>query len=219
LQGPMGPAGAAGLVGLSFQGPYASTVNYTLGDGVLWQGAGYVSLIYNNHGNTPSLSPTAWAMFTATGTQGTTGATGATGAAGINGAVGATGATGTAGSNGATGATGSPGLVYQGTYNPSTAYNLGDVVVFGGASYASLVASNHGQTPGLSPTYWGVLTTVGSAGPSGATGPTGPTGGVGSQGIQGPVGPQGVSGPTGTQGPAGAQGLMGPAGVQGGKAR
>jgi len=211
----MGPTGAAGPVGLSFRGPYDSTVNYTLGDGVLWQGAGYVSLIYNNQGNTPRLSPPAWAMFTATGTQGAIGATGATGAAGLNGAVGATGPTGSTGTNGAAGATGSPGLVYQGTYDPTAAYNLGDVVVYGGASYASLQTSNHGQTPGLSPSYWGVLTSVGPAGPSGATGPAGPVGATGLQGLVGPAGPQGVAGPTGIQGPAGAQGLTGAAGAQG----
>ena len=47
-------------MGMSFTGPYDSTSNYALGNGVLWQGAGWVSLVDNNHGNTPSASPAYW---------------------------------------------------------------------------------------------------------------------------------------------------------------
>ncbi len=44
---------------------------------------------------------------------------------------------------------GRPGLVYQGAYSSVGNYALGDVVVFDGASWVSLVAGNVGQTPGV----------------------------------------------------------------------
>ncbi len=123
LQGPAGVAGAAGPVGLNFRGAYDSQTNYAQTDGVQWQGAGYVSLLANNHGNTPSESPTAWALFAASGAagpagpQGLPGATGvtgiglpgATGATGVQGAPGPAGPTGASGPIGATGVQGLPG--------------------------------------------------------------------------------------------------------------
>ena len=214
LQGPMGPQGDAGPVGMSFQGPYDSTLNYGIGDGVTWQGAGWVSLVASNHGNTPSLSPQQWALF-ATGTAGATGATGPPGTAGLNGLDGAVGPTGATGITGATGTAGTPGLVYQGAYNSATNYILGDVVVWQGASWVSLAGFNVGQTPDQSPGYWGVLTSVGPQGPAGSTGSIGPIGPEGMPGLVGPPGPQGVGGPIGIQGPAGAQGLTGVTGAQG----
>jgi hypothetical protein len=69
LQGPMGPQGVAGPVGMTFQGVYSSTTNYAVGDGVIYNGAGYVSLVASNHGNTPDQSPAQWGLF-ATGTPG-----------------------------------------------------------------------------------------------------------------------------------------------------
>ncbi len=215
LQGPMGPTGPAGPVGMSYRGAYDSTINYALGDGVLWQGAGWVSLTANNHGNTPSLSPTDWGMFAASGTPGATGAQGVAGPAGANGQDGAPGAAGPAGPQGPAGAAGTPGLVYEGAYSSVGNYALGDVVVFAGASWVSLVAGNAGQTPAVGSAYWGVLTSQGpqgAAGPAGALGPIGP---AGLQGEVGPAGPAGAAGPTGMQGPAGAQGLTGAAGAAG----
>jgi hypothetical protein len=67
-------------------------------------------------------------------------------------------------------------------------YALGDVVLWNGASYASLIASNHGTTPSASPGQWGVLTAQGPAGPTGATGVKGAQG---QQGLPGSVGPPG----------------------------
>ncbi len=90
----MGAQGPAGPVGMSFVGAYDSTRNYAVGDGVLWQGAGWVSLIANNVGNTPSLSPGDWAMFAASGAAGATGAQGPAGVAGLNGLDGLPGAIG-----------------------------------------------------------------------------------------------------------------------------
>jgi hypothetical protein len=221
LQGPAGPQGAAGPVGLNFMGAYNSTVSYALGDGVLFQGAGFVSLIANNAGNTPSLSPQDWSMFAASGAAGATGAQGVQGVPGVNGTDGAPGAQGTQGATGAQGPAGSPGLVYQGAYSSTSNYGLGDVVVFDGSSFVSLVGSNLGQTPGGSPAFWGVLTSQGPQGVAGPAGATGPMGSAGPQGLLGPAGPAGVAGPMGIQGPAGAQGLtgstgaVGPAGPQG----
>ena len=64
---------------------------------------------------------------------------------------------------------------------------LETMVVFGGASYASLQASNHGQTTGLGPTWWGVLASLSGPkpGPVGVTGPTGTSGATGVQGFDG----------------------------------
>ena len=67
-------------------------------------------------------------------------------------------------------------MAYQGEYASTTNYALGDVVLWQGSSYTSLIAGNHGNTPGLSPQQWGVLTAQGPAGPTGATGATGPQG-------------------------------------------
>jgi collagen type VII alpha len=215
LQGPMGPQGVQGPVGMDYMGSYDSTVNYGPGDGVTWQGAGWVSIAANNHGNTPSLSPLFWSMFAAGGPQGAAGATGATGAPGINGINGATGLTGATGPTGATGTPGTPGLIYRGAYSSATNYILGDVVAWHGASWVSLVGFNSGQTPDQSPAYWGVLTSVGPQGLAGATGATGPIGLQGQPGVVGPPGPTGAAGPIGIQGPAGMQGLTGMTGAVG----
>ena len=220
-QGPAGVAGAAGpqgLPGLGFEGAYASASNYGLDDVVSWQGSSYISLMASNHGNTPSASPTAWALLAAAGvgTTGATGAAGATGPQGPPGLTGATGATGAQGPTGVVGPRGLPGLVYQGTYSSATNYALGDVVLWQGASWSSLVDSNHGNTPSFSPAYWGVLTAQGPTGAVGATGAAGPTGATGALG--GPVGPPGERGDQGLQGiagQAGAQGIPGTKGDQG----
>jgi hypothetical protein len=215
LSGPAGPQGDAGPVGLSFQGTYNSTVNYGLGDGVTWQGAGWVSLVPSNHGNTPSLSPQQWSLFAAGGPAGATGATGPPGTPGVNGLDGAIGLQGPTGATGATGIAGTPGLVYRGPYISSANYLLGDVVLWQGQSWASLTGFNVGQTPDLSPGYWGVLTSTGPQGPAGPTGAVGPIGLEGQPGQVGPPGPQGSPGPIGIQGPAGMQGLTGVTGPQG----
>ena len=231
--GPAGPAGVAGAAGpqgtpgLVYQGSYASTSNYALGDVVLWQGSSYTSLIASNHGNTPSLSPTDWGLLTAQGPPGPTGATGATGAAGpqglpgsvgpngpigpqgiqgiagqagAQGIPGATGPQGLSGPMGPQGPAGPVGLAFQGAYSSVVNYALGDGVRYNGADYVSLQASNHGNTPGLSPAYWALFAQDGAAG---ATGPAGATGATGAQGPIGPQGVPGVVGPTGATGPPG----------------
>jgi hypothetical protein len=212
-----GTNGSGSGVGVAYQGTYASTANYGLNDIVSFQGSSYISLISTNHGNTPGASPGQWGVMAlgAVGAQGATGATGLQGPAGLTGPAGSAGPVGPTGAAGAAGAPGTPGLVYQGNYASTTNYALGDVVLWQGASYASLLNGNHGNTPSLSPGQWGVLT---AQGPAGATGAQGPQGLAGPQGLPGSVGPNGPPGPQGLQGipgQAGAQGLTGPAGQQG----
>ena len=162
----------------------------------------------------------------ATGPQGPIGLPGGTGPQGPQGVAGPIGLTGPAGpaGSGAAGAVGPggrvgpqglPGMVYQGNYSSVTNYALGDVVLWQGTSYTSLVAGNHGNTPNDSPGEWGVLS---PQGPMGATGATGAAGPAGPQGLPGSVGPPGEQGPQGLQGiagQAGAQGLTGATGAQG----
>jgi hypothetical protein len=92
---------------------------------------------------------------------------------------------------------GAPGLVYQGNYASTTNYALNDAVSYGGASYISLAAGNHGNLPGVSPTAWGLLAAQGAVGVAGPVGATGPAGSTGAQGIQGVAGPQGANGSAG----------------------
>jgi hypothetical protein len=193
LQGPMGPQGIPGPVGLSFQGTYSSVVNYGLADGVLYGGAGYVSLVAGNLGNTPDQSPGKWALFAAAGATGATGPQGATGAIGAQGSQGLQGVAGPVGPTGATGAQGPAVARYTGNYAATNNYALNDAVSYGGATYISLVAGNAGNTPSLSPTQWAVLAAQGIQGPAGATGVAGPAG---------PAGATGATGTTGAQGPA-----------------
>ena len=158
LIGPVGPAGAAGPAGPSgagafaFQGAYSSSTNYSHGDVVSFGGSSFISLQDANHGNTPSSSPSAWGTLASAGTS-------------------SPGPAGPTGSQGPAGPAGSPGLVYQGAYDSTTTYALGDVVLFNGASWVSLLAGNHGQTPGLNPSSLG---NVDGAGTRGRLRPAGP---------------------------------------------
>ncbi len=157
LSGPAGPQGVAGPVGLSFQGQYLSTTNYALADGVSWQGAGYVSLVASNRGNTPDQSPAQWALFAAAGAPGAAGAVGPQGVMGPVGPQGVAGATGVGGVQGPVGPQGPAVVNYLGNYGAGTNYGVADAVSWGGSTYVSLLAANHGNTPGLSPNYWAVL--------------------------------------------------------------
>jgi len=192
--GANGTSGSSGSpsVAVSYQGVYLSTVNYALNDIVLYGASSYISLIAGNDSNTPALSPADWGLLA----EGST-------------------SVGPAGPAGATGPQGPPGFVYQGSYSSVANYALGDVVLWQGSSYTSLIAGNHGNTPSLSPQQWGLLTTQG---PQGLTGAVGSTGTAGPQGLPGSVGPNGPIGPQGIQGiagQAGAQGIPGATGAQG----
>jgi hypothetical protein len=222
--GAQGPQGPPGFV---YQGSYASTANYALGDVVLWQGSSYTSLIASNHGNTPSLSPQQWGPLTAQGPQGLTGATGETGTAGpqglpgsvgpngpigpqgiqgiagqagAQGIPGATGAQGLSGPMGPQGVPGPVGLSFQGVYSSVVNYALADGVRYNSVDYVSLIAGNHGNTPDQSPLQWALFAqngATGATGLAGATGATGPAGPIGPTGLTGALGPTGAIGPQG----------------------
>ena len=90
------------------------------------------------------------------------------------------GPAGPAGASGSSGArargrrarAGGAGFSYQGTYASATNYAVSDVVLYRGSSYISLMAGNHGNTPGLSPGQWGLLAAGGRWGPAGPAGAT-----------------------------------------------
>ncbi len=191
LQGPMGPQGPAGPVGITFRGQYSSTTNYSLADGVIYDGSGYVSLVDGNAGNTPSSSPADWALF-ATGQPGAQGPAGPPGPQGLQGPTGPQGATGATGATGPMGPAGPAVANYTGNYSSTTNYALHDAVSYGGSTYISLIAGNVGNTPSSSPAQWAVLA---------AQGPPGPAGPAGAVGPQGPAGPAGATGATGPPGP------------------
>ena len=190
LTGPMGPQGPAGPVGMTFLGTYSSTVNYAEGDGVIFNGSAYVSLLANNRGNTPAVSPSQWSLF-ATGSPGATGAAGPQGLQGLPGAPGVAGATGAQGAQGPVGPQGPAVANFTGNYVSTTIYGLHDAVSFNGSTFVSLTAGNLGNTPNVNPAEWAVLAAQGPAGPAGAQGPAGATGAAGATGVVGPVGPQG----------------------------
>lgn len=177
---------------MTFRGAYASTTNYALGDGVMYGGAGYVSLQDTNHGNTPDQSPLAWSLFAAAGVDGAAGAVGATGPAGPVGATGAMGPTGATGALGPQGPAGPAVVNYRGNYLSTGNYGMADAVSYRGSTYVSLVAFNVGNAPDLSPVDWAVLAAQGLQGTAGAMGATG---------AAGAVGPVGATGATGAVGP------------------
>jgi Collagen triple helix repeat (20 copies) len=191
LSGPIGPQGTAGPVGLAFQGAYASTANYALADGVSYKGAGYVSLIASNHGNTPDQSPLQWAIFAAAGANGATGPAGLTGSTGAAGPAGLPGLLGATGSTGGIGPQGPPVANYLGNYQSSANYARNDAVSWQGSTYISLAAGNFGSTPSLSPAQWAVLASQGASGATGLAGATGATGALGPAGAAGSAGAQG----------------------------
>jgi len=191
LSGPMGPQGVQGPVGLAFQGVYSSAVNYALADGVSYNGAGYVSLVASNHGNTPGLSPLQWALFAASGAAGAAGSAGATGTTGTTGVAGPQGVAGATGATGAIGPQGPPVANYLGNYQSATNYALNDAVSWQGSTYISLIAGNHGNTPSLSTVQWAVLAAQGVTGAAGASGVSGVAGATGAAGAPGATGAQG----------------------------
>lgn len=105
---------------------------------------------------------------------------------------------------------------FQGTYSGTVNYNVGEVVIFNGSPYLSIVkGGNTNHQPDTSPTFWALIQPEASQGPTGPTGPQGTTGPQGPQGIQGPQGPQGDTGAIGPQGPQGPQGDTGVTGATG----
>ena len=177
----------------------------------------------------------------ATGPTGFTGVTGPTGLPGNAANTGAQGPTGPRGIAGLRGVTGPPGQAanWQGQYNPSTNYEIGDGVLVEGQAYIFIVTGASGNTgidPPTNPGNWalvGVTGSTGNTGPqgtegsatnTGATGPTGYTGYTGPKGLPGTASNTGATGtsgiiygfgPIGYTGPMGPRGFIGPTGSQG----
>lgn len=178
--GAQGPRGAAGPVGMTFRGTYQVSYPYAAGDGVIYGGAGYVSLIDGNAGNLPDQNSSAWGRF-ATGTQGPAGSIGPTGPAGPQGVAGATGPAGPQGLQGATGPDGPKGaqgvqgpqgpagVSFKGTWSSATGYLANDAVSYQGSTYLAL-ATSLASRPDITPSAWALLAQSGSAGPTGPTG-------------------------------------------------
>jgi len=99
--GATGAQGAAGAVGISWQGAWNPAITYAIGDGVSDLGSSYIAIATSLNLD-PASNPGEWSLLAQKGSTGATGAQGATGAAGSAGSQGATGATG-AGNTGATG--------------------------------------------------------------------------------------------------------------------
>jgi hypothetical protein len=171
-EGPIGPPGPQGPSVANYTGNYLSSTNYTLHDAVSFEGSTYISLADGNLGNSPSLSPSQWAVLAAQGPAGPVGATGSIGPAGEPGTTGAAGATGPQG----------PPVSFLGGWLASTSYATGSAVSYGGSSYVALVA-NTGREPDLSPDFWGILAQAGTPGATGASGPAGPAGTPGAVGV------------------------------------
>jgi len=218
--GATGPEGPAGPVGLTFRGTYSPSITYSPGDGVTYDGAGYVSLTSNNLANQPDQTPSAWGKFAA-GTQGPTGPSGATGPQGPQGQMGLSGVAGPSGAPGPQGPAGPVGMMFRGSYSPSINYSPGDGVTYNGAGYVSLTSDNLANQPDQTPSAWGKFAAgaqglagpPGTAGDTGAQGPQGPSGPAGPKGSPGPSGATGGTGLTGAQGVQGIPGLQGPAGI------
>ncbi len=166
--GPQGIAGPSGPVGLRFQGAYSASQAYAAGDGVLYGGAGYVSLVSGNTGNPPDRSGSQWSQFASGGA----GPVGPAGPSGPSGPVGSPGPVGPAGSPGSPGSPGPVGVRFRGAWAPTSSYTANDATTFNGSSYLAQTA-NYSQQPNLYPTAWAVLA-AGGQGPAGPSGPTGP---------------------------------------------
>ena len=239
--GPAGPVGASGPVRsgwacrreysfrLSYQGTYASTgTNYARGRRRRVSGIELsLSDCREPWGDT---RPNAqqWGLL-AQGGAGATGATGATvGPAGPQGPIGAQGTQGVTGSGrcgwAATGAQGLPGLTYQGNYQSTTNYNLGDVVSVAGNDVHVPDCAEPWEYSGWESGRLGCSVRAGADGSHGADGSTGcrrasrvagiggASRGSGSAGIAGDCGAGGSAGADGGERGAGTSGAYRPAG-------
>ena len=207
IQGITGPTGAAGTNGTN--GATGSTgVTGAIGaQGI----TGPTGTAGTNGSNGATGATGAQGIQGITGPTGLTGANGGTGATGSNGNDGAIGATGATGVQGIQGVTGPTGMIYIGTWNKVTSYNITDVVSYNGSSYYAINA-NGGEQPDKYTSDWGLIA---SGGATGAIGTTGATGATGATGNNGTAGVTGTTGADGTNGSNGATGVTGPTGATG----
>ena len=108
----------------------------------------------------------------------------------------------------------SKSLRYRASWYSTAAYQVDDVVNYGGSAYVAKLA-NAGKTPPANATYWAVLAARGATGATGARGAAGSTGLPGATGPTGARGPIGLTGAQGSPGATGAAGSPGATGAQG----
>ena len=188
LSGPMGPQGPAGPVGMTFQGTYSSTVNYAEGDGVMFNGSAYVSLVASNHGNTPDQSPAWWGLF-ATGSPGATGPAGL-GPQGLPGAPGAAEPRVRRGRRGRLVRRDQRWRTIRGTTLRRRTMRCMMRSAMRGRPGCRWLRGMWGIAPDQSPAQWAVLAAQGPAGPLGCRGPLARLVPTGAAGALGPAGPR-----------------------------
>lgn len=231
IQGRQGTTGSQGITGLGFtwKDLWDDIEYYNVNDVVYLSGTTYVCILANDNVQPPNA--TYWRVMSvgAQGTQGIQGRQGTTGSDGDTGDTGTQGTQGTQGIQGRQGITGSQGttgdgLVWEGTWDDTTSYEVNDLAYLSGTTYICILANNNVQPPNSS--YWDILSTgtqgtqgiqgrQGAQGIQGITGNTGPDGPEGDPGVQGTTGAQGIQGRQGTTGAQGIQGRQGTTGAQG----
>lgn len=191
--GPMGSTGPAGA-GMTWRGPYVSSTNYMLADGVEFNGSGY--LMTSSNGSISGIAPpnAPWQLFAAQGAvgllgpAGPVGQQGAQGSQGLPGGPGPSGPAGPGGPNGPQGVPGA-GMAWQGAYVNGTTYTNGDGVQFGGSSYRLTISGNVSTSSVPPPSApWQLVASIGGVGAAGTNGAQGPQGPQGLTGLQGPAG-------------------------------
>lgn len=83
-QGPTGPQGETGLTGLVWQGEWSGATEYSLYDGVVFNGSAYIATQTSTN-QSPDTATAYWSLLAEKGDIGLTGPTGATGATGVDG--------------------------------------------------------------------------------------------------------------------------------------
>jgi hypothetical protein len=83
------------------------------------------------------------------------------------------GAPGAAGRTGSAGPAGPPGIVWRGSWDPTTNYQKGDAVLFGGSSYIASGTPNAATAPPDDATNWSILAARGETGQPGGPGVSG----------------------------------------------
>jgi hypothetical protein len=107
-----------------------------------------------------------------------------------------------------------PGINNQGSWVPTTNYQIGNAVTDGGQFWLTVFPNQDSEPSTLNPN-WQLIAANGATGPAGPTGPQGAVGATGLQGPMGLTGATGAAGATGPQGPMGATGPQGPMGATG----
>ena len=138
------------LPGVTFAGPWNSSLVYLNGTIVIYNNFLYISEV-NNTNIVPSMNSTIWSILYSN-------------------------ITGAKGDNGTQGIQGPPGqpLVFEGTWNNVTMYGNGQVVIYNNSLYIGLT-NNTNDPPSSDPSAW-TLFLVNATGPKGDKGDTGPIG-------------------------------------------